>query len=163
TPRAHALAALMLLQMSRLPTRVDTDGGILLLAEQDRVLWDRALIQEGITHLQHAASGAKLTSYHLEAGIAAVHAAAPCYEATDWRAVLALYDALREQRDTLVVNLNRAIALARVCGAAAGLSELEDVGRFPAARTYHFYHAARASLYAEMGECDQARICYAEA
>ena len=85
-PAVHALLALMLLQAARLPARTDAAGDLLLLAEQDRGRWDRRMIAAGLGELARAATGAELTEYHLQAGIAACHATAPAYEATDWGA-----------------------------------------------------------------------------
>jgi RNA polymerase sigma-70 factor (ECF subfamily) len=97
-PEAHALVALLCLQSARLAARTDAAGDVVLLADQDRTRWDRALIARGFHHLERAAGGDALTRYHLEAQIAACHAAAPHVAATDWACVLEAYDALQEMR-----------------------------------------------------------------
>jgi len=94
TPEIQALQALMLLQASRLPARVDAEGNLRALAEQDRGLWDRALIRVGLDHLAASAEGEHVTEYHLEAGIAACHALAPRFEDTDWPRIVGYYDQL---------------------------------------------------------------------
>lgn len=123
TPRAHALAALLHLQGARLGSRVDSEGNLLLLSEQDRSTWDRGLIAAGFRHLDRSARGDELSVYHLEAGIAAIHTG----EETDWPEVLRLYDLLLERKPSPVVALNRAVALAMVEGPEAGLAALAPI------------------------------------
>ncbi|HTG43492.1 MAG TPA: sigma-70 family RNA polymerase sigma factor, partial [Verrucomicrobiae bacterium] len=120
-PRVHALAALMLLNGSRLPARTDSEGNILRLQEQDRTKWDRSMVARGLFHLAHSATGDDLSSYHLQAGIAAVHCAGKDFESTDWGQILSLYDRLIEIDDSPVAALNRAVAVAQVRGARAGI------------------------------------------
>src|SRR5206468_11051679 len=84
-PRTHALLALMLLNAARIPTRVDAEGNLLRLREQDRTRWDRPMIARGMFHFARSAAGGEITAYHLQAGIAACHCAAKDYESTDWR------------------------------------------------------------------------------
>ena len=115
-PKTHALLALMLLNGARFPTRVDEDGNLLLLRDQDRSQWDQRLIARGMHHFAMSAAGDEITEYHLQAGIAACHTAAGTYEATDWRQILALYDALARFDDSPVVALNRAVAVAMRTG-----------------------------------------------
>lgn len=126
-PRAQALAALFCLQAARSPARVDSHGVPLSLAEQDRAGWDPRLLAEGFARLERAAQGQRESRFHLEAAIAATHAAAPTWTATDWPSVLALYDRLLERHPSPVVALNRCVALAQVEGAAAGLAALEAI------------------------------------
>src|SRR5882724_3665742 len=97
-------------------TRVDADGNILRLKEQDRARWDQAMIARGMFHLAQSAAGGEISEYHLQAGIAACHASAKDYESTDWLGILALYERLIERDDSPVVALNRAVALANVHG-----------------------------------------------
>ena len=106
-PRTHALLALMLLNAARLPARVDSDGNILRLQEQDRARWDRAMIACGMWHLAQSAAGDELSEYHLQAGIAACHDTAADYESTDWPQILALYDCLVQLDASPVIALNR--------------------------------------------------------
>ncbi len=113
-PAADALVALMAFQASRLPARINEAGEMVRLEEQDRRLWDRELLGLGFGHLARSASGQRLTPYHVQAAIAAVHAAAPRAEDTDWPRMLTLYDDLLRLNPSPVVALNRAVALARV-------------------------------------------------
>ncbi|UYV13499.1 MAG: sigma-70 family RNA polymerase sigma factor [Phycisphaera sp.] len=128
SPSAHALLALMLFHASRLDTRSDADGALLLLEDQPRQDWDQGLIARGFHHLQRAAGGDELTAYHLEAGIAAIHARAIGFDETNWDEIVALYDLLLEQKPGPVVGLNRAVAIAMAHGATAGLAELDAIG-----------------------------------
>lgn len=126
-PRAEALTALFCLQAARLPARLDGEGVPLSLAEQDRARWDRALLAEGFARLERSLAGPEETRYHLEAAIAACHAGAPTYGATDWERVLGLYDRLLAAHPSPVVRLNRCVPLAQVRGAATALGELERI------------------------------------
>src|SRR6266404_2271839 len=120
-PRTHALLALMLLNAARIAARQDDEGNLLRLEEQDRALWNQAMIARGMSHLRESAAGAEISEYHLQAGIAACHATAISYESTDWGKILSLYDRLIEFDDSPVVALNRAVAVANVHGPEAGL------------------------------------------
>jgi RNA polymerase sigma factor (sigma-70 family) len=144
-PRTHALLALMLLNAARLSARVDEEGNILRLQEQDRSSWNQAMIARGMFHLSQSAAGEELTAYHLQAGIAACHCAAPNYEATDWLRILSLYDRLIEMDDSAVIALNRAVAVAEVHGPAAGI---EAVGRIRNRKSLESYYL----LYAVLAE-----------
>ncbi|MEO1366488.1 MAG: sigma-70 family RNA polymerase sigma factor, partial [Acidobacteriota bacterium] len=154
-PKAYALAALLAFQASRLAARVDADGDLLPLEEQDRSLWDGGLIRRGFAHLDRAASGDVLTAYHLQAGIASLHAVAPSSAATDWRAVLGLYDRLRVLAPSPVVELNRAIAVARVEGLFAAIQALDAIDD-PKLSEYHLLHATRADVLRRLGDRDEA-------
>ncbi|MGE3189762.1 MAG: DUF6596 domain-containing protein, partial [Vicinamibacterales bacterium] len=162
-PRAWALLALLALQASRFPSRVDAAGDLFVLAAQDRGAWDRGLLAEGLRALDRASSGPEVSAYHLEAGIAACHAAAPSWEATDWRQIVALYDALVALTDSPVARLNRAIALSRLEGPRAGIRAIEAIGAHPALARYHLRPAALAGLWREAGEPARAAACYREA
>jgi RNA polymerase sigma-70 factor (ECF subfamily) len=150
-PDAHALLALLCFQASRLPARSDDDGALILLAEQDRHRWDRDLIARGFRALERAAAGETLTTYHLEAGIAAAHAAAPSFAATDWRGILDLYDQLLDLHPSPVVALNRAVAVAEVRGPAAALEALDAVADVPQLGRYYLLPATRAALLERLG------------
>ena len=151
-PRARALLALLLLQASRLPARLDADGEILLLEEQDRSLWDRRLIHAGLAELARSASGDSISPYHHQAGIAAIHASAPDYASTDWPAILAQYDDLSRLAPSPVVALNRAVALAMVAGVEAGLAELERVRELPGMDSYYLLHVTSAEFHRRAGD-----------
>jgi RNA polymerase sigma-70 factor (ECF subfamily) len=163
TPKAHALAALLLLQGARLDARVDADGNLLLLKDQDRTRWDRGMLAAGFAHLERAGQGTELTVYHLEAGIAACHALAATWEETDWPHILRLYDALLERKPSPVVALNRAVALAMVEGPQAGLAALEPLREDAALAGYLPLHATRGELLARVGDPEEAAVAFREA
>jgi RNA polymerase sigma-70 factor (ECF subfamily) len=162
-PPVHALLALMYLQASRLPARSDDLGALVVLDEQDRTSWDRGAIAAGLRHLERAATGTALTSYHVEAGIAACHAAAPSVEETDWARIVALYDALLELRPTPVVRLNRAVAVAALRGPDAGLAELEGLELHPSMSRYHLLPSVRGRLLERAGRPSAAALEYLRA
>jgi RNA polymerase sigma factor (sigma-70 family) len=161
-PKVHALLALMLLQASRLSTRVDADGNLLLLSEQNRSQWDRAAIQAGLHQLEQAA-GEELTEYHLLAGIAACHAAAESYETTDWKTILFYYDSLLLINRSPIIALNRAVAVAMLDGPRAGIAALDQIKDSPALRNYYLLPATYGELYERSGESERAAACYREA
>jgi RNA polymerase sigma-70 factor (ECF subfamily) len=144
-PHAHALLALMLFQASRLPARVDADGELVLLPEQDRALWDGALIAEAFHHFDQSTTGDRLSSWHVQAAIAAAYASAPSWEAIDWGLVLMLHDQLLDIEPTPVVALNRAIALSHVEGPAAGRAAALPLLEHPAMRRYFLLPATLAA------------------
>jgi len=149
-PPTFALLALMCLHAARLPGRLDADGALVPLEEQDRSTWDRALAAEGAQWLSRAAS-APPTPLLLEAAIAAEHCFAPAFARTDWAGIVALYDALYAHKPSPVVALNRAIALAQLEGPERGLLELQSLaGRERLAR-YPFYPAALGDLHLRAG------------
>ena len=162
-PVVHALLALMLLQASRLPARVDEAGDVLLLAEQDRGVWDQELIGRGLRHLDRAASGRTITAYHVEAAIAAAHAVAVDDAATDWGYVVRLYDDLLAIKPSPVVELNRAIALAMTEGPAAGIAAIDRVEQDPALARYYLLPAALGRLWLEAGDPERAARYFEEA
>jgi RNA polymerase sigma factor (sigma-70 family) len=143
--KTHALLALMLLNTARLPAREDKEGNLLRLKEQDRTRWNQATIARGMAHLHESATGAEISEYHLQAGIAACHVAAVDYQSTDWARILSLYDQLMEFDDSPVVALNRAVAVANVHGAEAGLHALQHIRGRKKLDSYYL-------LYAVIGE-----------
>ena len=162
-PEAMGLLALMLLHESRRAARSTADGTIVLLADQDRSRWNRALISEGAALVERAITSRRFGPYTLQAAIAAVHAEAPTAESTDWRQIVALYDVLLRADDSPVVSLNRAVAVAMRDGPAAGLALIDrllDAGELTG---YHFAHSARADLCRRLGRVDEARASYARA
>jgi len=162
-PHVQALLALMLLQGSRLKARTDLEGDLVLLRDQDRSAWDAGMIQEGLYYLGLSAEGSELSSYHLEAGIAAKHAVAENYEQTDWAGILNDYEALLEIAPSLVVHLNHTVALAMVHGSQAGLHKLMKLKDEPSLRTYHLLPATFGELYERSGKLEQAEQSYREA
>jgi len=155
-PETQALLALFCFLAARLPARTDDDGNLLLLAEQDRTRWDRSLIEEGMRRLDASAEGEELTARHLEAAIAARHASAPSFAATDWGGILELYDLLLRLDPSPIVALNRAIALGMAEGPEAGLQALAEIPDRERLRRYPFYPAAMAELEARAGRGERA-------
>jgi RNA polymerase sigma factor (sigma-70 family) len=147
-PQTHALIALMLLNAARLPARTDSEGNILRLKEQDRSTWDQTMVARGMFHLSKSAAGEDVSTYHLQAGIAACHCAATNYESTDWRKILSLYDQLLELDNSPVVALNRTVAVANVHGPAAAIEAVEAIENGEQLRSYYL-------LYAVLGEFER--------
>lgn len=156
TGEAQALAALICFHHARAPARAAGSGDLVLLAEQDRTLWDTALIARGFAHLEAAMSSQQLTALHLEAGIASVHVSAASFEDTDWVALVHYYEALLELKPTAVVRMNAAIACAYAQGPAAGLARLEALSENARLAGYAPYHAARGELLLRVGRAAEA-------
>ncbi|MET0594219.1 MAG: DUF6596 domain-containing protein, partial [Polyangiaceae bacterium] len=157
TPTAEALLSLLAFQASRTAARQADDGSLLLLPEQDRSRWDRDLIEEGFVHLDRGSEGDTLSRFHLEAGIAACHAAAPTFQATDWVRIVELYDLLRERTPSPIVEVNRAVAVAMVSGAVAGLDELDAIPERDLMARYPYALAAYGELHASLGHVEEAK------
>jgi len=158
-PEARGLLALILLTDARRMTRCAPDGRLLLLDEQDRSQWDRATIDEGIRLVRGALRGCP-GRFALQAAIAALHAQAPSYQATDWPKIIRLYDLLGRAWPSPVVALNRAVAVAMADGPAAGLAELDDLERDGRLAGYRYLPAARADLLRRLGRADEAVEAY---
>lgn len=157
-PEVHGLVALMELQALRLRARTGPAGEPVLLLEQDRGRWDHLLIQRGLAALARAeALGGMLGPYALQAAIAACHARARTAAETDWARIVALYDALAALAPSPVVELNRAVALARAYGPAAGLALADPLLAEPALRGYHLLPSVRGDLLARLGRAAEAR------
>ena len=140
-PKTHALLALMLLNASRAPARVDDEGNLLRLREQDRTKWNPQMIARGLFHLGRSAAGGELSAYHLQAGISACHCAAKDYSSTDWRRIVSLYDRLMEFDGSPVVALNRAVALAEARGPQAGIEAVNAIPDLRPLESYYLFHA----------------------
>ncbi|MEM7482872.1 MAG: sigma-70 family RNA polymerase sigma factor [Acidobacteriota bacterium] len=136
TPATHALAALVRFQAARLATRVNAQGDLMLLPDQDRSRWDRRRVAEALGHLLRAARGDRLTTYHYQAEIAACDATAPSYEDTDWQHILHCYDGLLRLRPSPVVALNRLVALAESAGPGTALAQAAAVVQDPTLEGY---------------------------
>ena len=159
-PRVHALVALMALQAARLPARVDESGDLVLLDHQDRGRWDDELLSVGFYHFNRAIAGAEVTEYHVQAAIAATHARGADPHSVDWPLILRLYDQLLEINGSPVVALNRAVAVARVHGAAEALPLVEPLAADPKLRHYHLLLAVRGHLLRELGRNAEAADCF---
>jgi RNA polymerase sigma-70 factor (ECF subfamily) len=151
-PRTHALVALMLLNGSRLPARVDTEGNILRLKEQDRSSWNKAMIGRGMLHLGQSAAGDELSEYHLQAGIAACHCTADNYESTDWPQILSLYNQLIQIDDSPVAALNRSVAMAQVHGPRAGIEAVEAIQYRQSLDSYYLLYAVLGEFEAQLND-----------
>lgn len=158
-----ALVALMQLHDARRDTRVDAEGNLVLLEEQDRTRWDRTAIGEGLERVERALRLAGPTPYGIQAAIAALHAQAPRSEATDWRQIALLYDALLALTPTPVVRLNRAVAVAMHEGPTRGLALLGEIAGEPDLASHHLFYAARADLARRLDRIPDAARDYARA
>ena len=151
-PRVFALLALMLFNAARLSARTDDVGNLLRLHEQNREAWDQGMIQRGILCLGQAAQGSAISEYHLEAGIAACHSTAPDDASTNWPRILALYDQLVTIKSSPIAAMNRAVAVARVHGAQAGMDALDAITDRSKLESYHLFHVIRGTFAAENGD-----------
>jgi RNA polymerase sigma-70 factor (ECF subfamily) len=162
-PEALGLLALMLLHEARRATRTDAQGEVVLLEDQDRLLWDRAGIAEAQALIERAFATRRIGSYTLQAAIAATHATSPSLAATDWHRIVALYDVLHRLEPTPVVALNRAVALGQRDGPAAGFAAVEAVMASAALANHAPAHAARAEFLHRLGRHAEARLALKQA
>jgi RNA polymerase sigma-70 factor, ECF subfamily len=162
-PEAMGLLALMLLHEARRPARTTAGGELVLLDEQDRSLWDRALIAEGTALVERALFSRRFGPYSLQAAIAAVHAEAPRAADTDWAEIVELYSVLVRLDASPVIQLNRAAAIAMRDGPAAGLALIDALLATGDLDAYHLAHSARADLCRRLGRVDDARTSYERA
>ena len=161
-PEVRGLLALMELQASRAATRTDADGNLVLLEDQDRSRWDQAGIVRGLASLERAGPMGRAGPYQRQAAIAACHARAASWEATDWRQIVEHYEALAAIAPSPVVELNRAVAIGLAHGPAAGLAALDDVDD-TALRGYHLLPGARADFLRRLGRRTEAATEYRRA
>jgi RNA polymerase sigma-70 factor (ECF subfamily) len=166
-PEITGLLSLMLLQESRRAARTSPTGELILLENQDRTLWNREQIAEGVALLEKALKSQQQSrrfgSYTLQAAIAAVHAEAESVAATDWRQIVALYDQLVRIQPSPVVQLNRAVAIAMRDGPEAGLAHIDAVLEHGELANYYLAHSARADMYRRLGRTAEARASYEKA
>jgi len=162
-PEVIGLLALMLLQESRLAARSSPTGELILLENQNRSLWNREQIAEGVALVEKALKSRRFGAYTLQAGIAAVHAEAESTAATDWRQIVALYNQLLRIQPSPVVQLNRAVAIAMRDGPEAGLMHIDAVLADGALANYYLAHSARAEMYRRLGRTAEARASYEKA
>jgi RNA polymerase sigma-70 factor, ECF subfamily len=162
-PEVIGLLSLMLLQESRHAARTSPTGELILLENQDRSLWNREQIAEGVALLKKALQSRRFGSYTLQAAIAAVHAEAESPAATDWRQVVALYNQLVRIQPSPVVHLNRAVAIAMRDGPEAGLAQIDAILEHGELTNYYLAHSARAEMYRRLGRTAEARSSYEKA
>ena len=162
-PEVIGLLALMLLHESRRPARTSANGELVLLDEQDRSLWDAALIAEGCTLVEQALGTRRFGPYGLQAAIAAVHAEASRADETDWPQIVGLYDVLLRAAPSPVIELNRAVALAMRDGPLAGLQQVEGILARGELLDYHWVHSARGEFCRQLGRVEEARAAYEKA
>jgi len=162
-PEVIGLLSLMLLQESRHAARTSPTGELILLEHQDRSLWNREQIAEGLALLETALKSQRFGSYTLQAAIAAVHAEAESVAATDWRQIVALYDRLLRIQPSPVVELNRAVAIAECDGPEAGLTHIDALLEQGELANYYLAHSARADMYRRLGRTAEARASYEKA
>ena len=157
------LLALLLLQESRRSARTDEQGELILLADQNRSLWDKSLIEQGVQLVERSLSGRRIGPYGLQAAIAALHAESPDAESTDWPQIVALYDVLYRFETSPVVLLNRAVAISMAQGAAAALPLLLALQQSGELTHYHLLDVALADTHQKLGLVQQARLYYQQA
>lgn len=162
-PEALGLLALMVLHESRRAARTSPSGEVVLLEDQDRSLWDRGRIAEGVGLVGRALASRRAGPYTIQAAIAAVHAEAPTADRTDWAEIVGLYDVLLRIQPSPVIELNRAVAVAMRDGPAAGLALVEAILDRGDLAEYRHAHAARAELCRRLGRTEEARASYARA
>jgi RNA polymerase sigma-70 factor (ECF subfamily) len=162
-PEVIGLLSLMLLQASRHAARTSPTGELILLEHQDRSLWNREQIAEGVALLEQALNSRRFGSYTLQAAIAAVHAEAESVAATDWRQIVALYNQLVRIQPSPVVHLNRAVAIAMRDGPEAGLAHIDAVLAHGELANYYLAHSARADMCRRLGRTAEARSSYEKA
>lgn len=162
-PEVMGLLALMLLQASRHAARTSPTGELILLQDQDRSLWNREQIAEGVALVRKALASQRFGAYTLQAAIAAVHAAAGTSAATDWRQIVALYDQLLRIQPSPVVQLNRAVAAAECDGPEAGLAQIDAALEHKDMANYYLAHSARAEMLRRLDRTLDARTAYEKA
>jgi len=163
TPEIMGLLSLMLLQDSRRAARTSPAGELILLENQDRSLWNREQIAEGVALVESALKSRRFGAYTLQAAIAAVHAEAESASQTDWRQIVALYNQLIRIQPSPVVHLNRAVAIAMCEGPEAGLTQIDELLEHGELANYYLAHAARADMCRRLGRTAEARASYEKA
>jgi RNA polymerase sigma-70 factor (ECF subfamily) len=159
----HALLSLICFTASRNEARLDANGDILILKRQDRSKWNRALIEKAIHHLELSAEGESVSKYQLEAGIAYEHARATTYEQTNWQNILRCYDLMCKFYPSPVVELNRAIVISEISGAAEGIKAIEGISNLSALKKYYLLPATLGELHGQLKNQEAAKAYFAEA
>jgi RNA polymerase sigma-70 factor (ECF subfamily) len=157
-PEIMALTALLVLQHARAAARFDVHGSVVLLEQQDRGLWDRRLIAEGLALIDKAIRHRRPGPYQAQAAIAALHARAPTFSETDWEQIELLYGTLERMEPSPVVTLNRAVAVSRTRGPAEALTMIEPLG--VKLDRYFYFHGARGAFLKDLGRCEDARVAF---
>jgi len=157
-PEIMGLAALVLLQHARAAARFDADGAVVLLEQQDRKLWDRRMIAEGLALVDKALRHRRPGPYQAQAAIAALHARASTFAETDWAQIELLYGALERMQPSAVVTLNRAVAVSKSRSAAEALAMIEPLAA--KLRGYFYFHGARGAFLKDLGRAEEARIAF---
>ncbi len=158
-----SLLALMCLNASRFGARISKDGDIILLNEQNRSLWNQALIQSGINYLQKAADQGMINTYYIQAAISSCHCIAPSYDQTNWAEILNLYNLLIRIDQSPVVQLNRVVAFSKVYGQADALKELDIISKSGSLENYYLFYAVKGELLMELSNWADARINFEKA
>jgi RNA polymerase sigma factor (sigma-70 family) len=159
----QALMALICFTASRNNARLDEDGNILLLKEQDRIKWSKELIQKGIHHLEASASGESISKYHLEAGIAYEHAKATNYNKTNWQNILQCYNLICSLYPSPVVDVNRAIVISELYGPAEGIKAIEAISKISSLKKYYLLPATLGELHLQLKQYDEASKYFVQA
>ena len=162
-PEVMGLLGLMLLQESRRAARASSDGDLILLEQQDRSLWNRDQIAEGVALTESSLRSRRFGAYTLQAAIAAVHAESSSVASTDWRQITLLYDQLLRIQPSPVVELNRAVAVAMCEGPEQGLALIDELLAGEQLSGYHLAHSARADMCRRLGRIPEARASYEKA
>ncbi len=163
SPKVHALAALFHFQAARLTTRTDHRGELLLLADQDRSLWDKEMLARGLDYFRRAASGDELSDYHIEAEIASLHALSADYDSTDWPQILNCYDRLLSRRFSPVVALNRVVVVGKILGTDQALEGLSRLAENYMMTSFNLFHMTRGHFFVEAGKIEDALESYERA
>lgn len=161
--KAHALMALICFTASRNEARLDAEGNILLLKNQDRNKWNAALISKGIFHLEESATGEQMSKYQLEAGIAYEHARAASYASTNWKNILQCYDLMCRFYPSPVVELNRAIVISELHGPAEAIKAIEAITSLSSLKKYYLLPATLGELHLQLNQYEKADQYFAEA
>ena len=159
-PKTHALLALMCFHAARLDTRLNPEGGIILLERQDRSAWNQQLIGLAYSHFKQSSQGEDLSAYHLEAAIASYHAVAPSFEQTNWQAIFYCYNLLYALNPSPIIALNRAIARGYAEGPVAGIEALLNITDL---QQHYLYHTALGDFYTKKGDAKTAHAAYERA
>jgi RNA polymerase sigma factor (sigma-70 family) len=151
-----ALLALMYLNAARFQSRMDENGNIIQMSEQDRSLWDQVLIRKGFTCLERSAAYDHISVYHILAMISACHCSAPDFESTDWKSILSLYDNLIQMDDSPIVLLNRAVVISKAKSPEQAVMELEKIRNNPSMQSYHLFYSTLAEFHIQLRNYSQA-------